>query len=127
MRTRVHVRLVTTGAVVLILLGWALVTLPLAAPAPDPVRIESVHVDGRGAHFAIRVLREGRLVVEVRTAPGRLVRVLVPDRAVRPGDLNVAWNGSTDSAFGAGVYVVRVTACPGLRCFVVERRLPRQA
>jgi hypothetical protein len=118
------VHLVTCAAVVLIMLGTALVVLPLAEPSPDPVRIERVSFDARGTRVDVRVLRRGRLSVEVRTVSGELVRVLVPERAVPPGVVRVVWDGPAGStALPSGTYLIRATAHPGLRPFVAERQL----
>jgi hypothetical protein len=116
--------MVTCASVVLVLVGAGLTVLPFAEPSPDPVRIDAARVDAAGVHVAVRVLRRGRLRVDVRTLQGRVARVLVPERPVIPGVVELKWDGRRAAGDAArGSYMVRATAYPGLRPYVTERRL----
>ena len=118
-------RAVTSVSIALIVLGLGLVLVPFAQPAPDPVRIEGTASAGHGARVDLRVTRRGRLSVAIRTSGGKLVRVLLPERAISPGRLSVEWDGRFASGVDVppGAYLVQATAYPGLRPFVVERRI----
>ena len=125
MSARAMVRAVTVAAIAVVVVGLGLVVVPFAAPEPDPVRIEGAHVAGGSARIDLRVLRRGRLTVEIRTQDGAPLRVLLPEQAVAPGGLSVSWDGRVASGVAAppAEYVLRATAYPGVRPFVVERRL----
>jgi FlgD Ig-like domain len=120
-----HLRAVTGTAIALIVLGFGLVLMPFAQPTPDPVRIEGTASAGHGARVDLRVTRRGRLSVAIRTSGGDLLRVLLPEQAISPGSLSVEWDGRFTSGVDVppGAYVVQATAYPGLRPFVVERRI----
>ena len=125
MSARALVRAVTVAAIGVIVIGLGLVVLPFAAPEPDPVLIDNAHAAGRSARIDLSVMRRGRLTVEIRTQDGAPLRVLLPEQAVAPGSLSVSWDGRLDSGVAAppAEYVLRATAYPGVRPFVVERRL----
>ena len=118
-------RLVTGTTVGLIVLGVGLVAFPFAEPEPDPVRIERVRAVGGDTRVDLRVLRPGRLSVEIRTQAGEPVRAQLPEQPILPGNLSVRWDGRLDSGEEAppDAYVVRATAYPGLRPYTVERNV----
>ena len=123
MRTARRIRIVTAAAIALLLLGLGLLALPFALPTPDPVRIEIAAAVGDGARIDLRVVRRGRLAVEIRTTTGAPLRMVLAERAVSPGRLSVGWDGRSGAGAVAppGSYVVRATAYPGVRPFVIEQ------